>query len=64
MFRGSTWLLLHQDRHLIHHLYPAVPWYRYRAVFREGRPLLEANGARIEGREANPPRAIQLSVTA
>lgn len=61
-FRGSTWLLLQQDRHLIHHLYPSVPWYRYRAVFRELRPLLEAEGARIEGRDSNPRRPITLTV--
>lgn len=61
-FRGSTWLLLHQDRHLIHHLYPSVPWYRYRAVFREVRPLLEAEGARIEGRDSNTHEAITLRV--
>lgn len=59
-FRGSTWLLLQQDRHLIHHLYPSVPWYRYRAVFREVRPLLEAQGARIQGRDSNPHHPIQL----
>jgi fatty acid desaturase len=59
-FRGSTWLLLQQDRHLIHHLYPSVPWYRYRAVFREVRPLLEAEGARIEGRDTDPRTPIQL----
>jgi fatty acid desaturase len=58
-FRGSTWLLLQQDRHLIHHLYPSVPWYRYRAVFRELRPMLEAQGATIEGLDASPPRRIQ-----
>jgi len=50
---------LQQDRHLIHHLYPSVPWYRYRAVFRELRPLLEAQGATIEGLDADPPRPIQ-----
>ena len=61
-FRGSTWLLLHQDRHLIHHLYPSVPWYRYRALFHDVRPLLEAEGARVEGRDSNPRRPIQLNV--
>lgn len=61
-FRGSTWLLLQQDRHLIHHLYPSVPWYRYRVVFRELRPLLEAEGARIEGRGSNPRRPITLTI--
>jgi fatty acid desaturase len=59
-FRFSTWLLLQQDRHLIHHLYPSIPWYRYRAVFREIRPLLLAEGATIEGRDAAPSRPIQL----
>ena len=36
-----TWLLLEQDRHLIHHLRPSAPRYRYRAVFRivDGSPL-------------------------
>lgn len=63
-FRGSTWLLLQQDRHLIHHLYPSVPWYRYRAVFRELRPLLEAEGARIEGRDTNGRVPITLTIAA
>ena len=35
LFPGSTWLLLQQDRHLIHHLYPSIPWYQYRAAHRE-----------------------------
>lgn len=63
-FRGSTWLLLQQDRHLIHHLYPSVPWYRYRAVFRELRPLLEAEGARIEGRDADRRASITFTIAA
>jgi fatty acid desaturase len=59
-FRGSTWLLLQQDRHLVHHLYPAVPWYRYRALFREIRPLLEAEACTIEGRDSDPRQPIKL----
>jgi fatty acid desaturase len=59
-FPGSTWLLLQQDRHLIHHLYPAIPWYRYRAAFRELRPVLEANGAVIEGTGSEPHVPIRL----
>jgi fatty acid desaturase len=58
-FPGSTWLLLQQDRHLIHHLYPSIPWYRYRAAFRELRPLLEANGATIQGTGTSPHVPIQ-----
>lgn len=63
-FPGSTWLLLQQDRHLIHHLYPTIPWYRYRAAFRELRPLLEANGAIIQGTGTHPHVPIQLRETA
>jgi beta-carotene hydroxylase len=59
-FPGSTWLLLQQDRHLIHHLYPSIPWYRYRAAFRELRPLLEAHGAIIQGTGSSPRVPIQL----
>lgn len=49
---------MQQDRHLIHHLYPSVPWYRYRAVFRKLRPLVELPGSdrlrdRAPGSEAD-----------
>lgn len=40
--------LLGQHLHLIHHLYPRVPFYRYRVVFDELRPLLAEKGALIE----------------
>ena len=59
-FPGSTWLLLQQDHHLIHHLYPSIPWYRYRAAFTELRPFLEANDAIIQGRGTSPHVPIQL----
>jgi fatty acid desaturase len=59
-FPGSTWLLLQQDRHLVHHLYPSIPWYRYRAAYRELRPVLEANGAIIEGIGTAPHTPIRL----
>lgn len=42
-------LTLQQNLHLIHHMLPAVPWYRYRAVCEEIRPVLEANNVRFEG---------------
>ena len=52
--RVSVWpagnaLLLGQGYHLIHHMIPSVPWYRYESTFREMRPLLERQGVRIEG---------------
>jgi len=52
--RVSVWpagnaLLLGQGYHLIHHMIPSVPWYRYESTFREMRPLLERQCVRIEG---------------
>ena len=40
--------LLGQNYHLIHHLYPRVPWYKYQSLYRDIRPELEAKGAPIE----------------
>ncbi len=52
---GATLPLLWQNYHLIHHLYPRVPFYRYSAVFQDVRPWLERNGAPIEGGEPTLP---------
>jgi len=60
LWPGSTWMLLHQDRHLIHHLYPSIPWYRYRSAYRELLPLLKENHAIIEGRGTSPRVPIHL----
>jgi fatty acid desaturase len=49
LFPGGDILYLFQNLHLVHHMLPSVPFYRYRVVFDELRPLLERNGARIEG---------------
>ncbi|WP_017327296.1 fatty acid desaturase [Synechococcus sp. PCC 7336] len=37
-------LLLGQNYHLIHHLWPTVPWYKYQAAYREAKPVLEEKG--------------------
>ena len=51
-------LMLGQNLHLIHHLYPRVPFYRYRAAFDDHRPDLEARGAPIvTGLTARPVRS-------
>jgi fatty acid desaturase len=42
-------LLLGTDHHLIHHLYPRVPFYKLRPLFRDIRPSLDANNAVIIG---------------
>jgi len=44
---GLTIPLLWQNYHLIHHLYPRVPFYRYAACFRDVRPLLHERGSPI-----------------
>jgi len=51
-FRASTFLIRGHDYHLLHHLFPRVPHYRLRAVWREMGPHLAAQGARIEGAAA------------
>ncbi len=38
-------LILGQNYHLIHHLWPSIPWYHYQRAYRETRPLLEAKGS-------------------
>ncbi len=40
-------LLLGQSYHLVHHLYPRVPYYRYKTVFAQLRGFFESNGALI-----------------
>lgn len=47
--------MLGQHLHLVHHLYPRVPFYRYRAVFDALRPTLEAKGAPITTFKPSPP---------
>ena len=43
-----TTLWLYQNYHSIHHLFPRVPFYRYREVFEEIRPVMKARQAPIE----------------
>ena len=42
-----TWLWLFQNYHSIHHLFPRVPFYRYREIFDEIEPIMLARGAPI-----------------
>ena len=60
LFPGSTWLLLQQDRHLIHHLYPSIPWYRYRVAHRELAPLLSEQRAVVAGPSSKPRVRVRL----
>jgi fatty acid desaturase len=45
-----TPLVLGHNYHAIHHLWPNLPWYRYRGVFRERLDLLRRHGVPIEHR--------------
>ena len=45
-----TPLVLGHNYHAIHHLWPNLPWYRYRAVFRERLASLREHGVPIETR--------------
>jgi beta-carotene hydroxylase len=59
-FPGSTFVLLQQDRHLIHHLYPQIPWFRYGAAHRRLKEFLAARGAVIEGSGTAPHVPVRL----
>ncbi|MEE3140397.1 MAG: fatty acid desaturase [Actinomycetota bacterium] len=51
-FFGSTFLIRGHDYHLLHHLFPIVPHYRLRRLWRDIGHHLADQGARIEGRAA------------
>jgi beta-carotene hydroxylase len=56
LFPGANFLLQGQNYHLIHHMIPSIPYYRYKASFDEMRPLLERKGVRIGGVWPNAAR--------
>lgn len=56
LWAGGTFLLLQQNLHLMHHLWPSVPFYNYARLFRRLRPVLTAEGSRIEGLMVGPRR--------
>ncbi|PSO82384.1 MAG: beta-carotene hydroxylase [Cyanobacteria bacterium QS_4_48_99] len=37
-------LILGQNYHLIHHLWPSIPWYKYQKAYSATQPLLDAKG--------------------
>lgn len=38
-------LIMGQNYHLVHHLWPSVPWYRYKPTYEVMKPLLDAKGS-------------------
>lgn len=55
--RWLTPLLMGQNYHLVHHLYPGVPFYRYGKVWLDQRERLEARGASEQSVFARRPSA-------
>jgi len=43
--RGIDWLLFMQSHHLVHHLWPSIPWYRYRDCYAQRRAELLTAGS-------------------
>ncbi|WP_399214072.1 beta-carotene hydroxylase [Synechococcus sp. RedBA-s] len=43
--RLMNWLIMGQNYHLIHHLWPSIPWFEYQPAYRATQPLLEAKGS-------------------
>jgi fatty acid desaturase len=71
-FRGTritavgwlTPLILNHNYHAVHHIWPTVPWHRYREIYRNKRDYLIRHGVPIEHRvtssrpeSARPDRA-------
>jgi fatty acid desaturase len=42
-----TWFWLFQNYHSIHHLFPKVPFYKYKALFDDIEPIMRAQGSPI-----------------
>lgn len=38
-------LIMGQNYHLVHHLWPSIPWYRYKPTYEVMKPLLDAKGS-------------------
>ncbi|MEL6399079.1 MAG: beta-carotene hydroxylase [Cyanobacteria bacterium J06626_4] len=38
-------LIMGQNYHLVHHLWPSVPWYRYKPTYEVMKPLLDSKGS-------------------
>jgi beta-carotene hydroxylase len=47
MAKIVNWVYLFQNYHLIHHLFPRIPFYLYPEAFQDLKPVLEKQGSRI-----------------
>ena len=54
LWSGASLLTLQQNLHLMHHLWPSVPFYNYARLFGALRPVLLAEGSAIQGLAVGP----------
>ncbi len=54
LWPGGDVLLFQQNLHLMHHLWPGVPFFNYRRLYRRLRPVLIAKGSPIQGLLVGP----------
>ena len=38
-------MIMGQNYHLVHHLWPSIPWYKYKPAYEEMKPLLDEKGS-------------------
>ena len=38
-------LIMGQNYHLIHHLWPSIPWFEYKIAYEKTKPLLDSKGS-------------------
>ncbi len=43
--RVMNWLIMGQNYHLVHHLWPSIPWFEYKPAYETTKPLLDAKGS-------------------
>ena len=43
--RVMNWLIMGQNYHLVHHLWPSIPWFEYKPAYEATKPLLDARGS-------------------
>lgn len=43
--RVMNWLIMGQNYHLVHHLWPSIPWFEYKPAYEATKPLLNAKGS-------------------
>ncbi len=43
--RVMNWIIMGQNYHLVHHLWPSIPWFEYKPAYEATKPLLDAKGS-------------------